>query len=96
MTEYVPLLISLANEKGLSEEEKRMVVTLELAGQDNQFYGVEYVAREWDMADEDAETKAKKFIEDVVYGDETYREMYEEFAQEYAETIEEKLDQYDS
>lgn len=95
MTEYIPLLIHLANEKELSDEQKRMVVTLELAGQDNPYYGVEYVAGEWQLSDADAATKAEKFIEDVVDGDETYYDMYVEFEEEFADEIDERLEQYD-
>jgi hypothetical protein len=94
MTEYVPLLIHLANEKGLSRDEKRHIVTLELAGQENEYFGVDFVAGEWQLSDADAETKAEKFIDDVLTSKDEYEEVYKKYYEKFEETVEEKIEKH--
>lgn len=96
-SEYIPLLISKANDRGVDSDVKRMLVGFEIAGQYEDLYGVEYVAREWGEPDASADRKVELFIKDVVDGDlESYRELFEDVEEEYGDEINSALENYDA
>jgi len=91
-SEYIPLLLELGTEQGLSEEQKRMLVTFEVAGQEYPYFGVEYVVTELGLEDATTTERVEAYIEEVIAIEEEYEDQYEEYYQEFGGTIEELLE----
>lgn len=91
---YVPLILHVAEEEGVSDHLKKMFVTFEVAKESEQFYGVDFVAGEYGKSDASASEKVDLFVEGMIENSEVYEEDFDRLYKKHQETVDRLMEKY--
>lgn len=94
-SEYVPLILTRANDQNLDKDVKRLLVAFEIIESRRDFYGVDYIAQEFNMQNSTAKQKVDAFIDDVLDNQDVYQDQFEEIEEQYAQEIDQLLRKHD-
>lgn len=94
-SEYVPLILTRANEQNLNRKTKRLLIAFEVVDSHRDFYGVDYVAREFNMRNSTAAQKVDTFIDDILDNKQAYLESLEDIESQYGQEIDQLLSKHD-
>lgn len=81
------------DERGLSDEEQRFILSHELAGEHYPHYGVEYVAGEFGI-EGSAIKKVDEFIDETLEHEDEYRHKYGDFEEDLGDEITRLLEKH--
>lgn len=91
---YVPLIMHIAEERGVSNHLKKIFVTFEVAKESEQFYGVDFVAAEYGKSEASASEKVELFVDEIIDNSEIYEDDFDRLYAKHQETVDRLMQKY--